>query len=608
MRTHTCGELRADHLGNDVQLAGWIRFSRDHGGVLFFDLADAYGTTQVVFDPEAMSKKDDRESLERMLKSFGRESVISVAGKVRNRVPGTEDARNPTGQLEVLIEEASLLNSSRPLPFEVADQKGSLLPSEDLRLRYRFLDLRRTQMANNLRFRHRLVAAARRALDAEDFVEVETPMLCRQTPEGARDFIVPSRIFPSTFYALPQSPQLYKQMLMVGGLDKYYQVARCFRDEDSRSDRQPEFTQLDVEMSFVEDHDVQALIEKVLANVWKSVYGKELVTPFPRITFYDAMHSYGTDAPDIRYGLKLQDVTDIVKAASYEIFQRILSKGGRVECMNVKAELMATTSNDETAVGRNEVDRLIEWAKAQGMGGLTWMRMTKDGLQSNIVKYFPKAVTEELETKMGAEEGDLLLFLAGSEIAALKAGGELRRKLAKDLHLLDGKDHQFVWLVGCPLFQKDSVSGQLEAFHHAFVKPVNGDIKDGEDVMCICGMSYDLVLDGSEIGSGSVRCHDPDVQRKVFKMLGMSDEKITTDFGFFLEALGYGAPPHGGIAIGIDRLTAILLGCETIREVIAFPKNKKFQCLMDGSPAKVEEAKLSELSLLCLAGDEDVEE
>ena len=608
MRTHTCGELRADHLGNDVQLAGWIRFSRDHGGVLFFDLADAYGTTQVVFDPEAMSKKDDRESLERMLKSFGRESVISVAGKVRNRVPGTEDARNPTGQLEVLIEEASLLNSSRPLPFEVADQKGSLLPSEDLRLRYRFLDLRRTQMANNLRFRHRLVAAARRALDAEDFVEVETPMLCRQTPEGARDFIVPSRIFPSTFYALPQSPQLYKQMLMVGGLDKYYQVARCFRDVDSRSDRQPEFTQLDVEMSFVEDHDVQALIEKVLANVWKSVYGKELVTPFPRITFYDAMHSYGTDAPDIRYGLKLQDVTDIVKAASYEIFQRILSKGGRVECMNVKAELMATTSNDETAVGRNEVDRLIEWAKAQGMGGLTWMRMTKDGLQSNIVKYFPKAVTEELETKMGAEEGDLLLFLAGSEIAALKAGGELRRKLAKDLHLLDGKDHQFVWLVGCPLFQKDSVSGQLEAFHHAFVKPVNGDIKDGEDVMCICGMSYDLVLDGSEIGSGSVRCHDPDVQRKVFKMLGMSDEKITTDFGFFLEALGYGAPPHGGIAIGIDRLTAILLGCETIREVIAFPKNKKFQCLMDGSPAKVEEAKLSELSLLCLAGDEDVEE
>ena len=608
MRTHTCGELRADQLGKKVQLAGWIRFSRDHGGVLFFDLADAYGTTQVVFDPEAMIRKDDRESLESMLKSFGRESVISVAGEVRNRVPGTEDPRNPTGQLEVLIEEASLLNSSRPLPFEVADQKGSLLPSEDLRLRYRFLDLRRTQMANNLRFRHRVIAAARMALDGDGFLEVETPMLCRQTPEGARDFIVPSRITPGTFYALPQSPQLYKQMLMVGGLDKYYQVARCFRDEDSRSDRQPEFTQLDIEMSFVEDQDVHMLVEKVLSSVWRSIYGKDLVTPFPRITHYDAMHSYGTDAPDTRYGLLLHDVTDIVRNARYEIFQRILSKGGRVVCMNVKAELMATTANDESAVGRNEVDRLIEWAKSQGMGGLTWMRMTKEGLQSNIVKYFPKEVTEALEDMLRAEEGDLLLFLAGSEIAALKAGGELRRKLAKDLRLLEGKDHQFVWLVGCPLFQKDSVSGQLEAFHHPFVRPVKGYIEEGEDLMCICGMSYDLILDGSEIGSGSVRCHDPEVQRKVFRLMGLSDERIETDFGFFLEALGYGAPPHGGIALGIDRLVAILLGCESIREVIAFPKNKKFQSLMDGAPAKVEEVKLSELQLLCLAGDEDIEE
>ena len=605
MRTHTCGELRADQLGKHVQLAGWIRFSRDHGGVLFFDLADAYGTTQVVYDPEAMSEKGDRESFERMLKSFGRESVISVTGVVRNRVPGTEDPRNPTGQLEILIEDAKLLNSSRPLPFEVAEQKGSLLPSEDLRLRYRFLDLRRTQMANNLRFRHRVIASARRALDAEGFVEIETPVLCRQTPEGARDFIVPSRISPGTFYALPQSPQLYKQMLMVGGMDKYYQLARCFRDEDSRADRQPEFTQLDVEMSFIDDTDVQALIERVLAGVWRSVYGKELKTPFPRITFYDAMHSYGTDAPDIRYDLKLNDVTEIVKDAKYEIFQRILGKGGRVVCINVKADLMRPTSNDDSAVGRNEVDRLIEWAKSQGMGGLTWMRMTKDGLQSNIVKYFPASVTKQLEAKLGAQEGDLLLFLAGSEIAALKAGGELRRKLNRDLRLTEGKDHQFVWLVGCPLFQKDSVTGQLEAFHHMFVKPVKGGIDDGEDLFCIAGMSYDLVMDGSEIGSGSVRCHDPEVQRKVFKLMGMSDEKIDNDFGFFLEALGYGAPPHGGIALGMDRLVSLMLGCESIREVIAFPKNKKFQSLMDGAPAKVEEAKLSELQLLCLAEEED---
>ncbi len=608
MRTHTCGELRTDQLDKQVQLAGWIRFSRDHGGVLFFDLADAYGTTQVVYEPEAMSEKDDRERLERMLKSFGRESVISVAGVVRNRVPGTEDPRNPTGQLEVLIEDAKLLNSSRPLPFEVAEQKSSMLPSEDIRLRYRFLDLRRTQMANNLRFRHRVIAAARKALDLEGFVEIETPMLCRQTPEGARDFIVPSRISPGTFYALPQSPQLYKQMLMVGGMDKYYQVARCFRDEDSRSDRQPEFTQLDVEMSFVEDRDIQLLIEKTLASVWRSVYGKELKTPFPRITFYDAMHSYGTDAPDIRYDLKLNEVTEIVKGAHYEIFQRIIGKGGKVVCMNVKADLLRPTADDDSAVGRNEVDRLIDWAKSQGMGGLTWMRMTKEGLQSNIVKYFPSNVTKELEAKMVVEEGDLLLFLAGSETAALKAGGELRRKLARDLHLTEGKDHQFVWLVGCPLFQKDSVTGQLEAFHHAFVKPVKGDVVEGEDLMCIGGMSYDLVMNGSEIGSGSVRCHDPEVQRKVFKLMGMSDQKIDTDFGFFLEALGYGAPPHGGIALGIDRLVSLMLGCETIREVIAFPKNKKFQSLMDGAPAKVEEAKLSELQLLCLAEEEEKKE
>ncbi len=392
---------------------------------------------------------------------------------------------------------------------------------------------------------------------------------------------------------------------MVGGMDKYYQVARCFRDEDSRADRQPEFTQLDVEMSFVEDKDIQLLIEKIMSSVWKSVYGKELITPFPHITFYDAMHSYGTDAPDIRYDLKLNEVTEIVKVANYEIFQRIIGKGGKVVCMKVKADLMRPTTNDDSAVGRNEVDRLIDWAKSQGMGGLTWMRMTKEGLQSNIVKYFPPNVTKELEVKMAAEEGDLLLFLAGSETAALKAGGELRRKLAKDLRLTEGKDHQFVWLVGCPLFQKDSVTGQLEAFHHAFVKPVKGDVVEGEDLMCIDGMSYDLVMDGSEIGSGSVRCHDPEVQRKVFKLMGLSDQKIDTDFGFFLEALGYGAPPHGGIALGIDRLVALMLGCETIREVIAFPKNKKFQSPMDGAPAKVEEAKLSELQLLCLAEEEE---
>ncbi|NLI73212.1 MAG: aspartate--tRNA ligase, partial [Euryarchaeota archaeon] len=436
IRTHTCGELRPSNLGQKVTLAGWVRFSRDHGGVLFIDLADAYGVTQVVFDPEAMEDSKAVENLENLFKTFGRESVISVHGTVRNRVEGTEDPRNPTGQVEVFIENVELLNRSRPLPFEVAEQKDSMLPGEELRLRYRYLDLRRTEMANNIRFRHRVIAAARNYLDSADFVEIETPMLTRSTPEGARDFIVPSRTSPGSFYALPQSPQLYKQMLMVGGFDRYYQIARCFRDEDSRSDRQPEFTQLDVEMAFVEERDIQDVLEKALANIWKEVYGMDLSIPFPRVTFYDAMHKYGTDAPDIRYDLELNDVTDIVEHSNYEIFHRVLSKGGRVVCMNVKAEYTHATSADDTLVGRSEVDRLIEWAKAQGMGGLTWMRMIDGELVSNIVKYFPSDVTTRLIERLNARDGDLLLFLAGSEIAALKAGGELRRKLARDLHLL----------------------------------------------------------------------------------------------------------------------------------------------------------------------------
>ena len=600
MRTHTCGELRSSDIGKDVTIAGWIRFSRDHGGVLFFDVADTYGITQAVYDPESITA-DGYAELGDILKTFSRESVIKVVGTVRNRVPGTEDCRNNTGEVEVLIKTAELLNSSKPLPFEVAEQKGSMLPSEDLRLKYRYLDLRRHVMAENLRFRHSVVTSLRTALNSRGFTEIETPMLVRSTPEGARDFIVPSRTSPGDFYALPQSPQMYKQMLMVGGMDRYFQLARCFRDEDSRSDRQPEFTQIDMEMSFVDMSDIQETIEFMLSEMWKNVYGEELKTPFPRVSFYDAMHKYGTDAPDIRYGLELHDVTEIVRNANYEIFKRILSKNGKVECVNVKAEYTKGGS-EEGGVGRNEVDRLIEWAKSQGMGGLTWMRMTPEGLQSNIVKYFSDDVKDALVAEMDAKDGDLLLYLAGSEIAALKAGGELRRKLAADLGLLEGKPHQFVWLVDCPLFQKDSATGQIEAFHPMFVCPENMDLSG--EITDIRGLSYDLVLDGSEIGSGSMRCHDPEVQHRILEMIGMSEEKIQDEFGFFIEALSFGAPPHGGIALGVDRLISLLLGCESIRDVIAFPKNKKFQSLVDGAPASVEEEKLSELQLLSLAGED----
>jgi len=608
MRTHDCGMLKPEDLGKRVTLAGWVRFRRDHGGVLFFDLADSQGTTQLVFDPEALSEKIDKRSLSAELNTFGRECVIQVTGVVRKRVPGTEDPRNPTGTVEVLIEQAKLLSKARPIPFEVAEQKNSQLPNEDLRIRYRYLDLRRPQMISNLRFRHQLISAAREYLDKSGFIEVETPMLTRSTAEGARDFLVPSRIQPGHFYALPQSPQLFKQMLMVGGVERYYQVARCFRDEDSRADRQPEFTQLDVELSFVEEKDVHAVIENVLVHVWRRLFEKKLITPFPKLGYHDAMARFGTDAPDVRFGLELNDVTDIVKQAKYEVFRNILKKGGVVICLNLKRSLVREKDADWGGVGRKEVDRLIDWAKQQGMGGLTWMRATPDGLESNIVKYFAEEVREALAQKMDAEPGDLLLFLAGPRMQTLKAGGALRMKLARDNGLLEVKDHQFVWIVDCPMFQVDPVTGRLSSFHHPFVRPVQGDIPASGDMAKVIGISYDLVLDGSEIGSGSIRNHDAEVQRQVFRLLGMSEEGMQREFSFFLEALEYGAPPHGGIALGLDRLVSILLGCESIRDVIAFPKNKRFQSLVDGAPAKVDQAKLSELMLLSLAEEEEKKE
>ncbi len=604
MRTHTCGDIREEDLGKRVTLAGWVRFARDHGGVLFLDLADAYGSSQVVLDPDALGDSPDLVALAETLSSFGREYVVQVTGTIRNRVEGTEDDRNPTGTVEVLIEEIRLLNSSKPLPFEVAEQKNSMLPGEELRLRYRYLDLRRAKMQFNLRFRHALLTAAREALNERDFVEVETPMLTRSTPEGARDFIVPSRTLPGDFYALPQSPQLYKQMLMVGAVDRYYQIVRCFRDEDSRADRQPEFTQLDMEMSFANEEDIRNTVEEILAHTWNSLYDEELPRPFPRIPYQEAISRYGSDAPDIRYGLELHEVTEIVGEAPYDIFQRILNRGGVVVCVNLKHSLVKKSAQGEENIGRKEIDRLIEWAKSQGMGGLTWMRVTSDGLNSNIVKYFTPEVQRRLIQATDAQPGDLLLYLAGPREQTFGAGGALRAKLADDLNLIEPDDHRFVWVVDCPLFNVDPVTGALEPLHHPFVYPVGGKIEG--DPASIRGASYDLCLDGAEIGSGSIRNHDAELQKSIFKKLGMSEEKMKEDFGFFLEALEYGAPPHGGIALGVDRLVSILVGSDSIREVIAFPKNKRFQSPVDGSPTPVEEAKLAELQLLSLT-EEDLD-
>ena len=594
-RTNTCGELRAADLGKKVCLQGWVRFSRDHGGVAFIDLADRYGITQVVFDPEALPEGVDGKALEAVMHDFSRESCVQIDGIVRKRVEGTEDARNPTGEVEVLITDAVLLNKSELPPFELGDQKEGVLPDEDIRMRYRYLDLRRTEMAQAMVFRSRLIHLARNYLEQSGFLEIETPMLGRSTPEGARDYIVPSRVHPGTFYALPQSPQLFKQMLMVGGMDRYYQVARCFRDEDSRKDRQPEFTQLDMEMSFVDMKDIQDMIEGLMAYVWKGLYGSDLQTPFPHIAYRDAMERFGSDKPDMRYGLEFVKLTDVVKDAPYKIFQNILSENGIVAGMNIKHSI----SNG--SIGRNEVDRYISYAKKVGLGGLTWMRCENGKLNSNIVKYFTPEILDAIKERMGAEEGDLLFLIAGSWRATYEGGGFLRKKVAEDLGLVPKDVFQFFWMDQCPMFEIDPVSGKYDAFHHPFVLPEN-DLDDEY----VGGACFDLCLNGNELGSGSLRIHNADLQRAVLHKLGLDDERIEQNFGFFIQALSFGAPPHGGIAIGVDRLCAILLNKDTIREVIAFPKNKRAVSLLDGSPEKVDESKLEELQIISLAGDLDI--
>lgn len=589
-RTDTCGGLRSSDIGRRACLQGWVRFSRDHGGVAFVDLADRYGITQVVFDPEDTAEADvDR--IAGVMGTFARESAVSVEGIVRRRVEGTDDARNPTGEVELLVTDAVLLNRSASPPFEIGDQKEGVLPNEDTRMRYRYLDLRRTEMVGALAFRSRVVHLMRQYLERNSFLEVETPMLGRSTPEGARDYVVPSRRHPGKFYALPQSPQLFKQMLMVGGIDRYYQIARCFRDEDSRKDRQPEFTQIDMEMSFVDIEDILGTVEGMIAAVWEGLYGTELETPFPRIGYREAIERFGSDKPDMRYGLEFVKLTEVVRDAPYEIFKRIIGAGGIVAGINL--------GDRSSEVGRNEVDRYIQFAKDKAkLGGLTWMRCEDGVLTSNIAKYFTPGILEGIKQALKAEEGDLVFLIAGPWKATYEGGGILRRRIAEDLGLVPDDVFQFSWLVDCPMFEVDPVSGKHDAFHHPFVLP-EGDI-DAKDVGGAC---FDICLNGNELGSGSLRIHDAGLQRAVLKKIGMSDEEIERDFGWFIEALGYGAPPHGGIAMGVDRLIAILLGRDTIRDVIAFPKNKKAVSLLDNSPERIDDGKLEELQLLSLAAD-----
>jgi len=581
MRTSTCGELTKKDIGKSAALAGWTHSRRDHGGIIFIDLRDRHGLTQLIFDPKH-NKKAHSEA-----EHLKREDVISVKGKIRARGEGLENPKLKTGEIEVLTDEIVILNKAETPPIGIDDRSDI---NEDMRLKYRYLDLRRPVMQKNLLMRHKAVKAVRDFFDKEGFLEIETPMLAKSTPEGARDYLVPSRVNPGKFYALPQSPQLFKQLLMVSGCDRYFQIARCFRDEDLRADRQPEFTQIDVEMSFIDEEDIYGINERMLKNLWKEVLGMDIKIPFPRITYAEAMGRYGSDKPDVRFGLELADVTDIAKDSDFEVFKKNIQSGGVVKAINVK--------NGSEKISRKDIDELTSFVQIYDAKGMAWMKMA-DKLESSVVKFFNDKTQKELIKRLGAEKGDLLLFVSDHKHFIVNAAlGALRVHLAKKLGLINEKEFKFLWVTDFPLFEYDEDLQRHVAVHHPFTSPKDEDMGLLEtQPEKAKAKAYDITLNGVEIGGGSIRIHKRDVQEKVFKALGISKKDAEDKFGFLLDAFKYGAPPHGGIAYGVDRLAAILTGNESIREVIAFPKTKNAESLMEGSPSEVSEEQLKELNL-----------
>lgn len=579
-RTHYCGEVSSKEIGKEVTLMGWVRTSRDHGGVIFVDLWDKTGIVQIVFSPQVSA---DIHGKGQALKS---EFVIAVKGNVRPRPQGTENTSLPTGKIEVVVDEIKVLNESETPPFELdAEQIG-----EEVRLKYRYIDLRRDKMQTNLLLRHKATQEARKFLADKGFLEIETPFLARSTPEGARDYLIPSRLNPYSFYALTQSPQLFKQLLMVGGVDKYFQLVRCFRDEDLRKDRQPEFTQIDMEMSFVEKEDIMEISEGLMKHIFETA-GHKIKTPFAKITYDEAISRYGVDKPDIRFGLELKDITDIAKQTDLKIFHQVLEKGGIVKAINV-------SGGGETLSLKARND-LIEYIKGFGAGGLAWIEVKKDSCHSPIVKYFKEEVLKKLKEVMGTKAGDVILIVADNKQITNTALGSLRVKLAEDLGLLkDVEPFSFVWVIDFPLLHYSIEDKRLEFAHHPFTSPIEEDLKylDSEPEK-VKSKAYDVVLNGTEIASGSIRLHNRALQEQVFKTVGLSKEETEEKFGFLLEALKYGAPPHGGIAFGFDRLMAIMMSETSIRDVIAFPKTQKGICLTTKAPSSVNEAQLKELHI-----------
>ena len=587
-RTHHCNELRPAHIGQTVTLSGWVHSRRDLGGLIFIDIRDREGRTQTVFDPSDLTPE-----LFAQAAALRSECVVSLTGKVRQRPAGTNNAKIPTGEVEVGIVGLEVLNMAEVLPFPVDDPEIANKVNEELRLQYRYLDLRRPEMARNLKLRSKVAIAARSFMDEQGFLEVETPTLFKSTPEGAREFLVPNRREAGTFYALPQSPQQFKQILMVAGVEKYFQLARCYRDEDLRADRQPEFTQVDIEMSFIDREDIYALIEGLLKRVWKTALNIDVPTPFKRISFEEALNRYGIDKPDTRFGMELVDMTEDFKASTFKVFSGTIANGGVVKALNAKGMAGAT---------QGQIETMTEYAKSFGAKGLAFIKVEGGEWKSPIVKFFSDAEKAALTTKLAIQEGDLILFAADQWLNACEILGKIRLYCADVLKtqgklLIDPKQFNFLWVIEFPLLGFDREQNRWYSSHHPFTAPVASDIPLLKtDPKKVRGQHYDIVVNGVELGGGSIRIHQPDVQKTIFEeLLAIPPEETKLRFGYMLDAFKYGAPPHGGIALGFDRLIAILCGTSSIRDVIAFPKTAKGTCLMTDSPSQVSAKQLRDL-------------
>lgn len=579
-RTHTCGELTAESIGQEVILNGWVGPRRDLGGLIFIDLRDRYGVTQIVFT------ETDAE-LHARAEGLRAEYVIGIKGKVIPRGEGNINPKLVTGEVEIEVSELVIYSEAETPPFEIKD---GIPTNEEIRLKYRYLDLRRPEMQQKLMLRSKMYQAVRAYYHRQDFAEVETPVLMRSTPEGARDYLVPSRVNAGKFFALPQSPQTYKQLLMVSGYDRYFQITKCFRDEDLRADRQPEFTQIDVEMSFVDEETIFGMHEGLMETIFKETVGMDIETPFPRMTYEEAMNTYGSDKPDTRFGLEFVDFSEIVKEAEFKVFSDTVKKGGAV---------VGITIPGQGEMGRGAIDRWTDRVKKEtGAGGLIYIKMQESGPLCSVAKFLTDEIVDQMVRASGAEQGDLVFMLAGPKPSVLEQLGHLRLMIGEEFNLIDKEAFNLLWVTDFPLLEWDEETRRYHAMHHPFTSPKEEDMdKLDSDPAEVKARAYDLVMNGSEIGGGSIRIHNRKVQEQMFKLLGIGEEEAEEKFGFLLDAFKYGAPPHGGIALGVDRIAMLLSGARSLRDVIAFPKNQRAQSMMDNSPSEVDKEQLDELHI-----------